>query len=257
MTDTAIVLGDVALSGFEIPAQIPFGGDQALKVHKLLGGARVVDALGRDDIEIAWTGRFQGADAEGRAQLLDQMRQAGQPVSLTWGEQSYTVVIAKFTVDWQRFYQQPYSISCVIVTDNSSGPAAADATLDDLVDGDMTSVGALSPSITDPTVQPAINGLNAAIAAVGTLQGASLTALGPVATAAQSATSIIGVALTKLDGATLTNAGSVAGVVAGGFPAAMVTTFEAQAALISQQASLQEIDSLVRRVSTNIAQATG
>ena len=257
MTDTTVVLGGVPLKGFEIPSKIPYGGDQALKVHKMLGGARTIDALGRDDMPLAWSGRFQGADAEDRARLIDQMRITGQQVALIWGEEAFAVVVEKFVVDWERFYQQPYSISCVVVTDNSFSGTAAPATLDDLVDGDMTAADDLAPDVPDTTIQPALDALSTVLVAVGTLQGASLTALAPARTQAMATTSIIGVALAAEDAATLSNNGTVGGVVAGGFAPTMAAVFEAQTALFDEQASLRQIDSLVRRVGANLAQATG
>jgi hypothetical protein len=58
MSDIVLVLGPVAFSDFEDPERIRFGGAQRLAVHKLPGGARVIDALGPDDTEIGWSGIF-------------------------------------------------------------------------------------------------------------------------------------------------------------------------------------------------------
>jgi hypothetical protein len=257
MPDVTLVLGGVTFSDLEIPAEIEGGGAQAMQVHKLLGGARVIDALGRDDEALEWSGRFQGGDAEGRAQTLDQIRIAGQPVLLTWGSRSYTVVVASFRWKWQRFYQILYSISCVVQDDGTTAPASSNATTDDLVGGDMDSIADITPNLTDSTVAPAISGLSSAIAALGTLQGASLTALGPIATAAQTATTVLVASNTTTDLGILTDTGSVAGVIAGQFPTISVTAFTAQSALINEEWQAQEAYSLVKRVATNIAQATG
>ena len=257
MADITLTLGDIVFDGLEIPPVLKGGGEQALKIHKLLGGARVVDALGRDDGEYTWDGRFQGSDAEDRAQAVDQIRQAGQPVTLTWGTRSYTVVVSKFLWDWERVYQIVYSIACVIIDDNTTAPATSTATLDDLVGGDMASINAIVPSLTEPTIGPAIAAINSAIATVGTLQGAALAALGPVSAAVQTAKGVIATVLTALDSATQTNAGSVAGIVSGGNALTMIATFTAQSNLINQQWQVQEVSSLVDRVATNLALATG
>lgn len=58
MSDIVLVLGPIAFADFEIPERIRFGGNQRLAVHQLPGGRRVVDALGRDDGEICWSGVF-------------------------------------------------------------------------------------------------------------------------------------------------------------------------------------------------------
>lgn len=115
-----VVLGPVQFSGIEVPARIPFGGQQRLAVHKLPGGARVIDAMGRDDADLAWSGYLEGPFAADRAIEIDQLRVAGQPITLSWDALSFTVVVMEFTPDYQRVNWIPYSIRCVVVTDNAA-----------------------------------------------------------------------------------------------------------------------------------------
>lgn len=257
MTDVTVELGSIAFAGMEIPTVMPWGGDQAHNVHKLLGGQRVIDALGPDDMEIAWSGRFQGANAMDRATALDQMRRDGQQQTLTWGPLSYQVLVIHFRADFERLYQQPYSISCLVISAAAQSPTTSNATLDDLVGGDMDQVNTQVSAITDPTVLPAITSLNGAIAAVGTLQGASLSALAPLATAAANASSVLSTAIGNCDSLIQSGVGTVAGVVAGSFPPTIVSMFNGQVAAITQQSSLLQVRALVNRVQKNIAQATG
>lgn len=84
MPDVVLVLGPVAFADFEIPERIAFGGTQRLAVHKLPGGLRVIDALGRDDRELTWSGIFAGPDATARSRLLDLLRARGAVLPLTW-----------------------------------------------------------------------------------------------------------------------------------------------------------------------------
>jgi hypothetical protein len=56
--NTTLTLGDFTFARYEIPERIPFGGDQQLNVHKLVGGVRVIDALGADPMPIEWSGFF-------------------------------------------------------------------------------------------------------------------------------------------------------------------------------------------------------
>ena len=72
MPKTSVILGPVLLRDFEVPERISFGGRQAIVVHRLPGGARVIDAMGRDDAEIAFSGIFSGPDATRRARTLDR-----------------------------------------------------------------------------------------------------------------------------------------------------------------------------------------
>ena len=112
---TTLTLGGVVFADFEIPDAINFGGEQSLIVHKLPGGNRVIDAMGPDDADIRWSGRFRGPNAEERALLLDFMRRAGQQVLLSWSLERFQVVIREFTAHFQQAYEIPYSIACTVV----------------------------------------------------------------------------------------------------------------------------------------------
>lgn len=104
----------------EIPSGINFGGRQRLTVHGLPGGLRILDALGRDDAQIAFAGVFTGPDATLRARSLDELRVAGAPMPLTWDVFFYTVVIAEFRADYRNRWWIPYRISCTVVQDEAS-----------------------------------------------------------------------------------------------------------------------------------------
>lgn len=139
-----LILGSVIFQGFEIPEQLPLGGDQSISVHKLLGGARVIDAMGPDDREIEWKGLLFGFDAISRARLIDAMRVAGQEVPLLVDSEMRNVVVRQFHWDYQRAYQIPYTIACVV----SSTPflGLGPTSLDDLVTIDLAAVGGLISS---------------------------------------------------------------------------------------------------------------
>jgi hypothetical protein len=111
--------------------------------------------------------------------------------------------------------------------------------------------------IIDPTIAPAVDALAAAIAAVGTLQGASLTALAPATTAAQVCNDAIDASITEVDGEIQTGQGNVAGVVSGGYAPTMAATFLAQADLIAEEAALWELRAYTGRIQTNLQNATG
>ncbi|MGH7211420.1 MAG: hypothetical protein ACREF1_08165, partial [Acetobacteraceae bacterium] len=96
MADIALLLGPVAFQGFEVPACINIGGAQRVAVHRLIGGARVIDSLGRDDSELRFEGVFSGRDATLRARTLDQLRAAGAPLPVTWDVFYYTAILTRF-----------------------------------------------------------------------------------------------------------------------------------------------------------------
>jgi hypothetical protein len=121
MSDLALLLGSVAFRDFEIPSGINFGGRQRLALHRLPGGSRVIDALGRDDAQISFSGIFSGPDATLRARLLDEMRVAGDSVPLTWDVLLYTVLISDFRADYRNGWWIPYSIACTVLRDEAWG----------------------------------------------------------------------------------------------------------------------------------------
>src|SRR6266436_2885584 len=128
----ALILGGFTFTDYAIPEMVPQGGDHHLVVHKLIGGNRVVDAMGPDDADISWSGRFQGPAATGQAMALDQLRKAGAQLPLVVDSQFYTVAIRKFEWDYQRPYQILYKITCVVVS-SMGGAIALPTTLDVLI----------------------------------------------------------------------------------------------------------------------------
>jgi len=129
MSDTLLLLGPVAFRDFEIPERVRFGGAQRLAVHRLPGGARVIDALGRDDAALSWEGIFSGADATDRARLLDLLRAEGGLLALTWDVFFYTVVIASFEADYRHGWWIPYRIACTVLRDEAQALASAAVSL--------------------------------------------------------------------------------------------------------------------------------
>src|SRR5437660_207843 len=105
---TSLLLGTVLFQEFELPEKISWGGAQRLVVHRLPGGGRVIDTLGRDDAEIAWSGVFSGPDASARARLIDLMRADGSVWPLTWDSFFYSAIVGKFAADFARPNWIPY-----------------------------------------------------------------------------------------------------------------------------------------------------
>ena len=134
-----LILGGFLFSDFEIPEHIPLGGAHTVSKKTLLGGARVVDAMGPDDRDIQWTGRFQGLLAWQRARIIDSMRIAGQPLPLLIDTEFRMVVITEFLPNYERSYQVPYSITCMVVSTGGGLFGVLD-TLDLVIASDLTSI---------------------------------------------------------------------------------------------------------------------
>lgn len=138
---TALLLGPVAFDAFEVPGRIEFGGHQRLAVHALPGGVRIVDAMGRDDAPVLWSGVFTGPTAGERVRLLDLLRVVGAPLPLVWGDFLFDVVIERFDVRFEQPNWIPYRIACVVLSDLAV-PEQLALSLSAQLGGDLTSAAA-------------------------------------------------------------------------------------------------------------------
>lgn len=139
--NTQLILGGVPFNDLEIPEQITLGGEQIVTVHQLPAGVRVLDMLGANDDPIAWEGLFLGPSASTNARTLDALRRAGQVTTLVWWDLQFSVVIRKFKILWQKYFQVGYEIECIVLQDQSQ-PASSTPqnNVDDLTSADMTNV---------------------------------------------------------------------------------------------------------------------
>jgi hypothetical protein len=187
---TYLQLGPIAFQDFELPGQIRFGGQQRLAVHVLPGGVRVIDAMGRDDADIGWSGVFSGTDAADRARAIDLMRAQGAVWTLAWDAFCYSVVIDRFDAQYERVNWVPYRISCKVAQDLAQSPPNVAVSLATSLLADMAAVTGI--------------GTNAAVAALGvagaltagtSAYAGALGAVGAVVSQAQSGLSSAGASL--------------------------------------------------------------
>lgn len=115
MDNSALILGPIALSGFEVPSGVRFGGQQRLAVHQLLDGGRIVDATGRDDSDISFSGVFSGRTAAARARAVDQLRSSGAELPIIWNAFFYVVIIRDFCADYRNSSWIPFSLCCAVL----------------------------------------------------------------------------------------------------------------------------------------------
>jgi hypothetical protein len=110
-----VSLGNLFFDSFDVPSQITYGGKQSLKIHKMIGGARQIDAMGDDPNAVSWTGLFLSSDATARAQTLEQMRVSGDVQALLWGAFNINVVIDEATFVYKNASEIEYTVSCEIL----------------------------------------------------------------------------------------------------------------------------------------------
>lgn len=137
MSDRILSLGPVVFRDFELPPSVDFGGQQRLAVHRLVNGRRVIDCLGRDDADIAFSGVFAGPDATLRARTLDALRSSGVEVPLTWDVFFYSVVVRAFTACYRNPTWIPYTLKCTVIRDEAESPIEVVASLTQLLGNDI------------------------------------------------------------------------------------------------------------------------
>lgn len=145
-----LLLGPILFQDFELPASIAWGGTQSLTVHRLPGGTRIIDAMGRDDADITWSGIFSGASASLRARALDLMRAEGALWPLTWDSYFYSVVIARMDADYARPNWIPYRITCKVLRDETAALIEAPLAALASVAQDQAQAAALAPTTLTP-----------------------------------------------------------------------------------------------------------
>jgi hypothetical protein len=242
---------------YEIPEHIDFGGEQRLTVHELVGGTRIIDAMGASPKPIEWTGFFVGENALDRALYLDGLRAAGAPLTLAWSALVFDVVIKSFTCEFQRYYRLPYSIACEVVQDRTNpitdlvGPS-----IEQLITDDMGAAAALTAAIGDDTLTGLMGTLDSAIASVGSFATAAQSQMGGVLGPLADVRERAGVLLAAASNA-IQNVATLGGVLPGSPIAALAGNLTAQINAVTQSPALLNLDRALGRVQANIGQING
>jgi hypothetical protein len=251
--DTTLVLGDFTFSGPEIPEGIEVGGIQQLVVHELIGGIRVVDAMGRRDNALEWSGWFMGTNAKDRADFLDAYRISGQQLELTWGGYDYQVTVSEFKPKMRRLYEYSYRIVCTVVVDNGSASSQTSTTsTDDAVGDDLDTANDLATDVGDSTLTGQMDTLTSAVSAVSTFAGAAQSTINsvlqPLAAAASRVSTLIDTANTQIGAAA-----GFSGIVAGGVAPAISAALTTQIGVNSQLTSLLQMQGVLGRMNANLS----
>jgi hypothetical protein len=245
-------LGDFTFSSYEIPEKITFGGDQHLVTHELVGGVRVVDAMGRSDAPLQWSGLMLGQNALNRARYLDYLRVTGLALPLTWSELSYQVVVSSFTADFERSYKIPYRINCTVVSDVAAPiKGSAPDGFDQAVRNDMNSANTLGGLIGDGPLSAALGGLNTAIGAVSNFAKATQSVINGVVGPLAAVQSRVGLLIGSV-GNVVTNISTVGGILPNSPIASAASRLNGQVAAMTQLPQLYNLQSVVGRMAGNL-----
>lgn len=252
MADVVLKLGDITFQRNEIPEAMPFGGEQALVVHRLVGGAKVVDAMGAFEGPIEWSGWFEGEGALSRALALDVLRASGAPVVLQWSELSFAVVVRDFRPVFQRFYKIPYRITCEVVENLTLSTAGnGDLSIDDLINGDIASAGGLVSSIGDSTLNSIMGTLNTAIKGVSSFANAAQSTLNSVLQPIAALRNQTQTLIAQVNN-TLINVTTLGGILPNNPIAQQVQKLSSQIVAAQQLPVLVQLDRVVGRAQLNV-----
>lgn len=250
--DTVLKLADFEFSRFEIPERIPFGGRHLLAVHKMIGGKRVIDAMGRDDAPLSWSGLIQGQNATLRARYLDGLRISGQAQALFWGDFKYKVVVEEFVADYERFYQIPYRISCLVEEDQTNLiTSVAGAGIDDLIAEDMNAANGLGDLIGDGPLSDLLGALDSAIGAVSSFANAAQSVINSVLQPLAMVQSRVGILISSV-GNTVANVGTLGGVLPNNPISMQASRLLGQVTAMTQLPQLYNLQSVLGRMGGNL-----
>jgi hypothetical protein len=238
-----LVLGGISFTGFEIPNQINFGGEHNLAVHELIGGTRVIDAMGSKPDPISWSGRFRGPNAIARAQAVDELRIGGNSVGLAWLNLSRSVVVRQFKADTEKPFEVPYQITCEVVSESAASRASVFQSIDTLMNNDLLAAGGFVAS-------------SAAQAVLATL-GTSLAAAGPIAgstaAARTSASQALNTAKLALQAIGSGEASVLGKTMPQGSAIALANWLSAQANAAQDHTATVDVLAYVKRIGVNVA----
>lgn len=164
-TATRVVLGDFEFLDFEVPERIAIPGRQKTVLHQMIGGKRTVDVLGIEYDPLSWSGIITGSQSGERVSALERMRDAGEQLTLTLDNYSFTVVITSFTPVYEFIYRRPFTIEVAIVSNNAS-PLKVDAltgALQGLIDSDIGKSLGLADIIDVDSVTSAVTTVQSAV----------------------------------------------------------------------------------------------
>jgi hypothetical protein len=199
-----VTLGSVVFTTYEVPEFIAWGGRQRTVKTVLPGGVVTMSLMGVEYPPLAWTGYFNGAGARGRARAVYAMLNAGNQVSLSWGDRLYTVVVSDFTSKEQYSNWIPYSVACEVIRDETLSGGAASQSLLGQLSQDVTSALGLTPDNL-AAVQTAISQVQPLVSAA--------SAVFPGSAAAMALDTGLGVAQGTVGGAQALAEGNIGGVV--------------------------------------------
>jgi hypothetical protein len=190
-----VTLGEILFNGAEVPEVINGGGSQLQSIHQLIGGLRIVDTLGRSDIDISLKGIFSGIASVERVKYLDYLRISGNQVSFNYSQYSYLVVVKSLAWNMRMAYQIGYEITLTVVQDlNTPVTIAIPTSFSDEILGAYITALDLATLINDGGILGAMGVIGIALEAaeaVGGLENATAAEIAAISSAISSASTAV------------------------------------------------------------------
>lgn len=259
-----IRLGSITFSDFAIPDEVTFGGEQRLVVHELVGGTRIIDAMGRSDLPIIWRGLLWGQTAEATAKTIDAYRIAGKQLPLAFNGFSYTVVLRNAEFKVLKPWMVEYRISCEVVHE---GIAKGAFGLDAAIFGDWQAANdffadlANNPIVTGmqdlwSQISGYMDQIKSIMAQVEAWQQAALSTVQSILAPIRAAQFAVLQMISRANGVIAT-VGTVGGIIPGGKRLLQGEQLLTQVGSMTALPTLHGFDNSLSRMGTNIGNASG
>ncbi|MDF7658303.1 hypothetical protein PUG81_04925 [Erwiniaceae bacterium L1_54_6] len=253
-TVTRLVLGDFEFLDFEVPERIAIPGKQKTVLHQMVGGKRVIDVLGVEYDPLTWSGIITGSESGDRVKKLERMRDAGEQITLTLDDYSFTVVITTFTPVYEFIYRRPYSIEVAIVESNAS-PLKVDAltgALDGLVNSDIGQALGLSDTIGVSSVTSAVTTVQSAVKQVTDFAHATVEQVQSVVRPIVAAQTLVQHQIAQLESAA-NDITTLGGLVPGNPISTTINNLLSQADQSTRIPALYSLQNVLGRLNKNVS----
>lgn len=253
----------------QVPEHISYGGVQNHAVHEMLGGGRVIDVMGQQPHDLEWSGWFVGAEAFTRATFLDQLRKAGRPLTCQWHTLTFTVIIASLTLNFERYYHIPYTISLKVADDQQKRVDAVGfstfASVDDQMTADAAELTARVHAIDLPanlptatalqkvsTLQVILTGFETVSGVLSGFAAATSGTINTILTPIKDVRSAVQQLIAQVDNI-IQNTTTVGGLLPGNPVAKNAAALTNSPNLMNQQYNLVKLDSVLGRMGNNLS----
>jgi hypothetical protein len=250
---TRLIVGDIEFTGLEVPEAVTVGAEQKLVVHKLVGGRRTVDVLGVDYDDISWSGWMTGATAGERCLGLEELRDAGQPLTFNMDGYYFSVLIKGFRPRFEHVYRRFYTIDLTVISrlDTPITENALSGTLDSLINSDVGESLGLASIINSDVVTSSISTVKDAVSQVQGFANATIDTVQTVVRPLVAAQEVVQSVIAQV-GASVSDITSLGGLLPGNPIAQAANNVLRQGAALTQLAPLYQMQSVLERMQKNV-----